>query len=185
MKSVIWLSAMLLLLSNALLAQKEARFTVSLSSDSLLLGHYFTARFSLENAQGSDFLAPDFEGFDLLAGPNVSSSIQLTNGLMNQSVTYEFVLKPQYEGLFHVAPASIRVGDAVLETQPLAVKVMPNPKGIPQPQAPQPNRRSPFDDDFFEGFNFPNWEGMFRFPEPAPLPDKQPASPPRRKTVRI
>jgi hypothetical protein len=198
MKSMTWLSRIaaltaICLLSAAPAAWAQARFTVSLSADSVLMGHYFVATFTLENGQANDFQAPEFRDFDVLSGPNVSTSIQMTNGHVSQKMSYQYYLKPRSEGLYYVEPASVQVGgETVLETAPLAVKVAPNPDGLPQPQpkgmgrdifGADPFDGDPFGRDFFEGFSWPQWAP--RWDAQPPAQPAQPAQPPRRKTTRI
>ncbi len=193
-----WLSKLAVLTAACLLsaaptARAQARFTVSLSADSVLIGHYFVATFTLENGQANDFQAPEFRDFDVISGPNVSTSIQMTNGHVSQKMSYQYYLRPRAEGLYYVEPASVQAdGGEVLETAPLAVKVAPNPDGLPQPQ-PNGAGRDPFGSDpfgrdffgrdFFEGFSWPQWAP--RQDALPPAKPAQPAQPPRRKTTRI
>jgi len=102
------------------------------------MGNSFQVVFSLENAQGSNFQAPDLSlYFDVLSGPNMSSSMQLINGRMSQSVRYTYYLQPREAGVFYIEPASIETPDNYLETAPVEVLVVPNPDGIQQPIQPR------------------------------------------------
>jgi len=113
-------------------AQSEARFTVSVSTDSILLGNYFQVTFSLENAQGDKFEPPAFEDFDVVSGPNTASSFSVVNGKVTQSLSYSYYLEPKDIGNYYILPAAIEVDGKVLETQPLEVMVAPNPDGVKQ-----------------------------------------------------
>lgn len=125
------------------LAFSQAQFSVTVSSDSILMGNHFVVTFSLENAQTNSFSPPTFEGFDIIGGPNQSSSFSMINGVTSQSQSYAYYLLPKEEGLFYIPPANVEVDGAVLETEPVEIKVFPNPEGIIQkPQ--RPSRR-----DFF------------------------------------
>ena len=113
-------------------AQEGARFTVEVSTDSILFGNYFKVTFSLENAKASDFSAPDFSEFHVVSGPNQASSMSIVNGEVTQSISYSYYLEPREIGNFYILSASVSVGDQVMETQPIEVMVVPNPEGIKQ-----------------------------------------------------
>lgn len=137
---------------------QNATFTVEVSTDSVLLGNRLSVSFSLQNAQGEDFAFPPFEGLVKVSGPNVSSQMNVVNGRMSQRVTYTFYLEAHEVGDFYVEPASVKVGDTYLESDPVLVRVFPNPDGIIQPLGPASG--SPFGgDDLFGG----GWMGSGDF----------------------
>lgn len=125
---------LLIILGTApfLWAQKETRFTVEVSTDSILFGNYFKVTFSLENAKGGEFSAPDFSEFHVVSGPNRASSMSIINGEVTQSISYSYYLEPKDIGNFYIAPASIQLEDRMLETQAVQIMVVPNPDGIKQ-----------------------------------------------------
>ena len=103
-------------------------------------GESFRVEFSL-NAEPDDnsFQAPDFTGFDVLAGPAISrgQSIQVINGAMTKSINYTitYVLLAQQSGNFTIDRASISVGKKSYSTQPLTIEVTDQPaRQTPQPQ---------------------------------------------------
>lgn len=179
MKKTSILFVSLFLASQIAIAQEDAKFSVKVSMDSVLYGNYFQVVFSLENAKGQDFQAPAFEDFVVKSGPNMSSSFSMVNGDVTQSVSYTFYLEPKDIGNYYIQPASIAVGEMMLETQPIEILVVPNPEGIIQKQ-PQEERMS----DFFRGFDREGMPGFrnfqFDFDEPGlrSLPnDKKPTEP--------
>lgn len=139
----IQLTWLFLLFSGAVMAQKAPKFTVEVSTDSILLGNYFQVKFTLENANGENFQAPVFEGFQIVSGPNVSSSISIVNGEVSQTASYTFYLEPNDIGNYYIQAASIQAGENVLETTPLQVIVVPNPEGVIQ----KPKMTEKFDFD--------------------------------------
>ncbi|MCB0641533.1 MAG: BatD family protein [Phaeodactylibacter sp.] len=110
-------------------AQEAAVFSVELSAAEVQLGNYFEVTFTLENAQGAHFQMPDFSDFNVLAGPNTRSNMTIVNGSVSQTMAYSFYLEPKDLGSFFIPPASIQVGDNVLETPPVEVVVLPNENG--------------------------------------------------------
>lgn len=155
-------------------AQKGATFSVEVSSDSILMGNYFKVTFSLESAGGKDFQPPLFEGFDVMSGPNYSSSFRMANGEVTQSVSYTYYLRPRDVGNYYIEPASIAVGEKVLETTPVSVTVVPNPDGVIQ--EPEDKRELP-------GFDLDFWDEP-AFPQPFFQPERPDSQPPAKKKKR-
>ncbi|NJL76185.1 MAG: protein BatD [Saprospiraceae bacterium] len=185
-------------------SQQMAAFTIEVSTDSILLGNYFEVTFTLQNANGNNFEPPIFKDFQVMAGPNVSTSLSMTNGQVKQSVTYSYYLEPKDIGNYYIEPASIEADGQVLVSEPLEIMVVPNPEGIIQ----QPiNRRgtfkfdmgSPFGQDFFNNEDFFNGDPFQRIEElrkqlfqglpplgfELPAPDTLPQAKPKRKVYRM
>lgn len=169
----------------ALFAQDKApKFTLEISTDSILMGNYFEVKFTLENASGSNFSPPEFDGFHIVGGPNQSTSMSFVNGDMTQSIAYSYYLEPKDIGSYWIEPASIETTKEVLETIPLEVLVVPNPDGIKQYPQEREQRRL-FFDDFFER---PRQRRFQPQPMPKPEPKKEEEAKPKkkkRKTVKI
>ncbi|MEO0338486.1 MAG: BatD family protein [Bacteroidota bacterium] len=70
------------------IGQSGARFSVQISTDSILMGNSFKVSFTLSNAEGSNFKAPELGTyFKVVSGPNTSTSMSFMTGQMSQSVT--------------------------------------------------------------------------------------------------
>lgn len=80
-----------------------------------------------EPDEGS-FVAPTFSGFEVLAGPSVSTghSVQFINGRQSSSYncTYTFVLMPRSAGKFIIEPATIKVDSKSYTTNALPIEVI-------------------------------------------------------------
>lgn len=120
------------LLTLQLAAQEAPVFRLELSTDSVLWGNKLKVSFTAENAPEATFEAPDFPGFQVVAGPMTSTSFSSINGVVKQSSTYTYYLEPLELGIFYIQPAALRLGDKVLETLPTRVLVAPNPDNIKQ-----------------------------------------------------
>ena len=59
--------------SNA--AAQDVSFSVEVTTDTLLFGNKMGIKYTIKNAQG-DFDPPDFSGFYVVGGPNVSSQFE-------------------------------------------------------------------------------------------------------------
>jgi hypothetical protein len=119
----------LLMTSVFSLKAQEVVFKVEVSSENVLLDNTFEVRFTIENA-GGDFEAPDFEGFEVISGPNTSSSFSMVNGNVTQKASYTYRLRPVREGKMYIQPATFKTKNETLETEPLIVFVNPNPEGV-------------------------------------------------------
>lgn len=116
-----------------LCAAEKIAFEVS-SPLMVAVGEAFRVEFALNANPDSDtFVAPSFEGFDVLAGPAVSkgSSIQIVNGAMSKSVNYTitFVLLARSAGNATIGPAEIAVGGTTYRTRPLVIEVVGEQSG--------------------------------------------------------
>ena len=121
-----------LLVLCMLLTSWAASAQVSFTADApalTALGQPFRVAFTVD-AQPEDgsFKAPSFEGFDVLAGPSVSTghSVQFINGKQSSSYncTYTYVLMPSESGTFTIGAATIRVGGKAYTTKSLPVEVV-------------------------------------------------------------
>ena len=93
------------------------------------LGQPFRVEFSVDaEPERSSFKAPDFEGFEVLAGPSVSTghSVQFINGRQSSSYncSYTYVLMPNQAGKFTIGAASITVEDQRYTTKPQLIEVV-------------------------------------------------------------
>lgn len=84
-------------------------------------------QFELNGAQGGNFQPPSLKDFDILAGPNVSSSNSVTviNGRTQtfSSTTYTYILAPKKNGALQVGSASVNVQGKTYHTRPVTVQV--------------------------------------------------------------
>jgi len=142
------------MISVAAFSQQEAKLTVDISNDSILLGNYIEVKFTIENASVKNFEAPKFDGFNIVSGPNQSSSMMITNGEISQTMTYSYYIEPVDVGNYFIQPAFVDTEEGPLESIPLEVLVVDNPDGIIQ--QPQSNKQQGFFNrgDFFGGDNF-------------------------------
>ena len=151
MKKLFIFLASFMMISLVAFSQQEAKLTVEVSNDSILLGNYIEVKFIIENASVKNFEAPNFEGFTIVSGPNQSSSMMISNGNVSQTMTYSYYVEPVDVGNYYIQPAFVDTDEGALESMPLEVFVVDNPDGIIQrPQ--QKSRRDLFNrDDFFGG----------------------------------
>ncbi len=110
-----------LILGHLTLAQ-DASFTASVSKNRVVVGEQFQVSFTI-NTNASNFNAPDFSNFVTYSGPNQSSSMQVVNGSMSQTISINYILAAKKEGKFTIDAASIQVGNKIMNTKPLVIEV--------------------------------------------------------------
>jgi len=98
------------------------KFTASAPSQ-VQVGQRFQVTWEL-NGNGSNFIAPEITDFQVLGGPNQSTSMQFINGNMSQSISYSYVLRAAKEGEFTIAPAKIKLNGNVVESNALTINVI-------------------------------------------------------------
>jgi len=108
---------------------QNIEFTAS-SKPIVAVGETFNLSYTL-NAQGSGFRLPNFQGFDILSGPNTSttSSIRSINGRTSMSITYTYTyyLLANKEGTFEIPAATVSVNNKSYTSNILTIKVIKNP----------------------------------------------------------
>lgn len=99
------------------------------STDSILLGNYFIYEIELVDLE-TEIIAPNLNEFEIVSGPNISSSVSIINGEMNSTKKMTWYLKPTELGQYFIEPISVSLDDVALEADPIEVNVFPNPDGI-------------------------------------------------------
>jgi len=118
-----YLIAVALLLCTTGLFAQDLRFTAAVSATQVGTGEPFEVSFSL-NANGERFTPPSFEGFQVLSGPNESSSMTSINGRTSVSIAYSYDLVAVKEGEFSIGAAGIVANGRKIVTAPIRIKVV-------------------------------------------------------------
>lgn len=110
----------------------EAMAQVSLSVDyprQVVQGNKFNISYTLRNAEGSGFTAPEVGGATKLYGPAVSSSYsqQWVNGVSLSSSTQEYTMmyKAVKAGTYKVGAASVMVNGKRYTSRPFTIEILP------------------------------------------------------------
>lgn len=99
------------------------KFYAQVNSKVVQVGQMFELTFVI-NAAASEFVAPSFKDFDVASGPNQSSSVQIINGQMSQSISLSYLLIPKREGKLVIGAASINSNGHKLESNPITVEAV-------------------------------------------------------------
>src|SRR3954469_20621624 len=103
-----WLRNFFILLGGILFHTNAFAQSLSASIDKnpVAVGDQFQVTFSL-NASGSNFQGPAFSDFFVLAQPAQSTSMNIINGSISQSINITYYLQAKTEGTFKIGSASI------------------------------------------------------------------------------
>ena len=71
----------------------------------------------------NNYAPPNFKDFDVVSGPNQSSSTQWVNGVVSQQMTLSWGLVAKKEGTFTIGPAAVSGGNQKHETNPIVIEV--------------------------------------------------------------
>ncbi len=145
MKNSFFLALLFIMSCHQLFSQ--AKFYAA-APKSVPLNSNFQLSFTLENGNGNSLKPPAFTDFQLLGGPNTSTSMQWVNGNVTQSVTYNYILRPKNQGTFKIGKGTIVVSGVTMESNEVSVQVTA-PVAQQQRQQRQRNPFDPFDDPFF------------------------------------
>ncbi|MEX0968548.1 MAG: BatD family protein [Bacteroidia bacterium] len=120
MRKYSWfLSAILLFITAPL----DAQITGSVDKTKVGTRDVLTLSFTLKGrVEGYD--PPSLPYFQVVSGPNVSSSIQIINGRRSDSKTYSYVLRPRQAGTFTIGPAKAKVNGEEVQTEPIRIEVV-------------------------------------------------------------
>ena len=111
----------------------------------VIVGRPFQITYTV-NQRAKDLRAPEFDGFDYIAGPytSQSSSTSFVNGKRTSSfqLTYTYTLMAQKPGTFSIPPAVITVGSAQYTSNGVKITVLPEDQPQPTANGQQPTANS-------------------------------------------
>ena len=117
--------------------------TAMVANDTILDGNSFEFKVIIRNLKG-DFTPPTFANFDIVGGPNMSTSMQYANGDMFREMTYTYYLKARKLGEHYIEEAYLEIDDGNMETAAISIYIMDNPEEIQQEYRISSNTRSDF-----------------------------------------
>lgn len=139
---VLCLFAAFLVFNSTLRAQG---FSAQVSSKKVQAGVPFEYAIVITVA-ASNYVPPTFRDFEIVGGPNQSTSVQYVNGVMSQQMTIAYALVARKEGKYTIGPASVMSNGQKLETAPIAMEVV---KGAVSPGSDQQNGSKVTGEDVF------------------------------------
>ncbi|HZK09179.1 MAG TPA: BatD family protein [Bacteroidales bacterium] len=127
-KTMLWLFAAWLMLGAGSVRADEVKFTAT-AKPVVTAGERFQLNYKI-NAEGANFRGPNITDFQMLSGPNTStsSSVQIVNGQVSRKSEYVFsyILQAVTDGTFTIPPATIVVDGKSYTSNSIQVKVTKN-----------------------------------------------------------
>lgn len=120
------LSILLTLAAFPFLLQGQARVTFEALADArkVVKDGYFEVAFTLNNAEGSGFKPPSFEGFNILSGPFHNMGTAVINGTVIREESYVYRLQPRRTGSLVIGSATISVSGRTYRSLPITIQVV-------------------------------------------------------------
>ncbi len=104
---------------------------ISVDKNPAIVGEQILLQYTI-NTKAENFKSPNFNGLQVLSGPNPStqSSYTFVNGKSqsNISTTYSFYLKAIKEGSYNISPAKIMVNSKSISSKPYNLTIVKNNK---------------------------------------------------------
>lgn len=101
---------------------QEIKFSGVSSHSKVAVGDQFRITYTI-NTNASSFQSPDLREFNVLSGPNQSSSVQIMNGAFAQTLSYYYILSAKKEGKYTIDPAVITVGNGRIQSNSIIIEV--------------------------------------------------------------
>jgi hypothetical protein len=135
-----WLSLLAALLVGALpLQAQNVSITASVDKTHISLNEDFTLIVEVSGDAGEPKL-PDMNAFAALAGTSSSQNIQIINGRMSSSRTYQYTFFARAAGKFTINAIEAEVKGQVYKSQPIEIEIAPSSSGSAAPQTPPGGR---------------------------------------------
>lgn len=136
-----------LLLVPSFARAQDVQVNASVSTDTIGIQEQLQYTISVSGKDSGEAETPRlsrFRGFQVVAGPSVSTQFQWINGRTSSIKSFIWVLLPEKEGEFTIDPVEVRIGSKTFKTQPILVRVT---KGSGQPGVPRQRNMTPFQDE--------------------------------------
>ena len=125
----------ILLISGLGLQAQGIRFEATVDAKKILQNSTVNVNFTIYNAKEQGFTPPNFDGFQMVGGPNQSTQMSFVNGRSTQQKGYGYTLLATKPGIYKIESASIQIKGKILKTQPLTIEVV---KADPKAMAATP-----------------------------------------------
>ncbi|MBX2984313.1 MAG: protein BatD [Flavobacteriales bacterium] len=112
------------LITGVIVHAQEVTFQATVDRNEIATGDPVKLTIALGNvSSASGITTPDLGGLAVLQGPMESNSFSSINGRMSRSSSRIWYLTATQPGTYVIGPSTVRVGRAVLQTDPITIKV--------------------------------------------------------------
>jgi hypothetical protein len=138
-----WLSFLTtILIGAASLQAQNVSITASVDRTHIGLNEDFTLVVEVSGDAAEPKL-PDMNAFAALAGTSSSQNIQIINGRMSSSRTYQYTFFARAAGKFTINAVEVEVKGQIYKSQPIEIEIAPSSSGGAAPQTPPGSRGQP------------------------------------------
>lgn len=114
----------LMLFAVSSVSAQNVELKATVSKNKLGVNQRLRIEFNI-NQQGADnFVPPNFENFEVLAGPSHSTSQSWINGRVTYSLAYIYIIKPKKIGVFTIPNATIEYRGKILKSNTIEITVL-------------------------------------------------------------
>ena len=116
---------------------QDVQVSATTSTDTVGVQEQFQLTVTVSGRDAGDSEAPrlpGLKGFQVVAGPNVSSQFQWINGRTSSSKSFIYILLPEKEGQFTIDPVEVKFGNRSFKTQPINVRVIASSQPANRPR---------------------------------------------------
>ncbi len=102
-------------------------FTASVSNNKVGINDRFQVSFTFSGTDINglqNFVAPHFQNFLVLSGPNQSTNMEIVNGAVSASRTFSYYIQAKSIGKFNIETASIVLNGTTYKTRPVSIEVV-------------------------------------------------------------
>jgi hypothetical protein len=121
---------------------QEITFKASVDRNTIATGEYLRLTITLGNAQGN-ITTPTMTGLSIVQGPSRQTNTTFINGRFQSTNTYQWVLTATKPGNYTIGPSEVRIGNAVLRTDPITIEVTKAAAGTGDAAVVQGQGRNP------------------------------------------
>ncbi|MDR0793516.1 MAG: BatD family protein [Chitinophagaceae bacterium] len=105
--------------------QAQVSFVIQVSDNPIGRKDMVSVSYTLKNAQDmGNMLTPDFEGWRVVSGPQISQQSVSINGKNTNSISYTFLLQPQHSGTLTVPGISVVADGKTISCNPQKITVL-------------------------------------------------------------
>ena len=123
-----WLAAAALALAAPASAPAQSA-QAWLSQSSVPLGGQFVLHVEVSGGRGGDPVLPDLSAFAVHLHSGTTTSMQLVNGRMSTTSTFQYRFQAAREGTFEIGPITVPADGGGLRTDPLTIEIAPASAG--------------------------------------------------------
>jgi hypothetical protein len=99
----------------------QTRFFTEIDSRDVIVSQPFQIRFTVENGQPTNFRAPDWNGLEVIQGPNRSMQTSFINGQMSSQTSFIYLVSAPDPGKYTIGIAEVDIDNRRWTTEAISI----------------------------------------------------------------